>query len=453
MMKLPLFFAIATAAFAAADDSPPTVRLITLDPGHFHAGLVQKTMFPQVSESVHVYAPASDDLNEHLKRIASYNARAESPTHWQEVVYSGPDFFQRMLRDKPGNVVVLSGNNQRKTEYIGAAVDAGLNVLADKPMAIDAANFQRLEQAFAVAQQNKVLLYDIMTERSEITTILQKEFSLLPELFGQLEKGSPENPAVTKESVHYFYKFVSGAPLKRPAWAFDVTQQGEGIVDVTTHLVDLVQWECFPEQILDYHKDIQVLSAKRWPTQIAVSEFNTVTGLTAFPGYLQPNVKDGVLSVFANGEINYRIKGVHAKVSVRWNYKAPEGAGDMHYSLMRGTKCSLVIRQGADEGFKPKLYIEPAAETDMAAFSRTLDAAVAKVHAKYPGITLKSLGGKWQVVVPAKYDIGHEAHFGQVMDRFLQYLAAGKLPVWEVPNMLAKYYTTTTALTLAKQSP
>ena len=66
-----------------------------------------------------------------------------------------------------------------------------------------------------------------------------------------MKPGSSEDPAVTKVSVHHFSKIVSGCPLQRPAWFFDVEQQGEGIVDVTTHLVDLVQWECFPEQILN----------------------------------------------------------------------------------------------------------------------------------------------------------------------------------------------------------
>ena len=48
-----------------------------------------------------------------------------------------------------------------------------------------------------------------------------------------------EEPAVTKESVHHLFKYVSGKPLRRPAWFFDTAQQGEGIVDITTHLVDL----------------------------------------------------------------------------------------------------------------------------------------------------------------------------------------------------------------------
>jgi hypothetical protein len=90
-----------------------------------------------------------------------------------------------------------------------------------------------------------VLLYDIMTERHEITTMLQKEFSRLPAVFGELLEGSEQEPAVVKESVHHFSKQVSGVPIKRPAWFFDGAQQGEGLVDITTHLVDLVQWECF----------------------------------------------------------------------------------------------------------------------------------------------------------------------------------------------------------------
>ena len=63
--------------------------------------------------------------------------------------------------------------------------------------------------------------------------------------------------------------------------------------------------------------------------------------------------------MYCNGEINYTLRGVHAKTSVTWNYKAPEGTGDTHYSIMRGTKANLVIRQGAEEKYQPTLYIEP----------------------------------------------------------------------------------------------
>jgi len=98
-----------------------------------------------------------------------------------------------------------------------------------------------------------------MTERFEITTLLQKELSQIPEVFGSLLAGSPEQPAITKESVHHFYKHVSGKPLIRPPWFFDVEQQGEGIVDITTHLVDMIQWEAFPGIILK-KEDVEIIS-------------------------------------------------------------------------------------------------------------------------------------------------------------------------------------------------
>ena len=75
-----------------------------------------------------------------------------------------------MLAERSGNVVVIAGNNLHKTDYILKSVQAGLNVLADKPMAVTPADFKKLQQAFAVAATNHVLLYDIMTERYEITT-------------------------------------------------------------------------------------------------------------------------------------------------------------------------------------------------------------------------------------------------------------------------------------------
>ena len=91
----------------------------------------------------------------------------------------------------------------------------------------------------------------------------------MPDVFGKLEEGTPDNPSVTKESIHHFYKYVSGNILTRPAWFMDTKQQGEGIVDVTTHLVDLVQWECFPEQTLDYSLSLRLAwEPTLWPSNL-----------------------------------------------------------------------------------------------------------------------------------------------------------------------------------------
>ncbi|WP_448103403.1 putative oxidoreductase C-terminal domain-containing protein [Pedobacter panaciterrae] len=427
------------------------VKLITLDPGHFHAALVQKSMYRGVDSTVHVYAPKGTDVELHLSKIEAYNKRPDNPTTWDEKVYMGDDYLDKMIAEKKGNVVVLAGNNQKKTNYIKRSVEAGLNVLADKPMAIDGASFEVLKGAFKTAADKQLLLYDIMTERYEITTMLQREFSMIPEVFGMLEKGTPDNPAVTKESVHYFYKYVSGSVLVRPAWFMDVAQEGEGIVDVTTHLVDLVQWECFPDQTLDYKTDVQLVSAKRSSTDLTLSQFNTITKSTAFPDYLKKDVvNDSVLKVFSNGEINYKLRGVHAKVSVKWNYKAPEGTGDTHYSIMRGTKANLIIKQGAEQKFKPELYIDPVNPKD-AAFEATLNEQLKNLQGKFPGISLTKTKTGWWVNIPDKYKEGHEAHFARVTEKFLSYLKNKDLPAWEVPNMIAKYYTITAALDLARK--
>ncbi|MDB5240665.1 MAG: hypothetical protein JWP57_1290, partial [Spirosoma sp.] len=300
-----------------------TIHLITLDPGHFHAALVQKSMYEGVDSVVHVYAPDGPDLQLHLEKIQAYNTRPDNPTHWKEEVYRGSDFLAKMLANKQSdatatNVVVMSGNNRLKTDYIEQTVNAGFNVLADKPMVISASNFDKLKDAFATAEKKKVMLYDIMTERYEISTMLQRAFSRQPTVFGTMEKGTPDNPAVTKESVHHFYKNVSGSVLTRPAWFMDVAQQGEGMVDVTTHLVDLVQWACFPDQLLDYQKDVQLTSARRWTTDMTLSQFKAITKQASFPDYLKKDVvKDSILRVYSNGEINYQLRGVNAKVSVK----------------------------------------------------------------------------------------------------------------------------------------
>ena len=422
-------------------------RFMTLDPGHFHAGLVHKTMYPGVDPVLYVYAPEGPELQDHLVRINGYNTRAEAPTSWIPKVYAGEDFLQKMLQEQPGNVMMVAGKNDQKIDYILKALGQGIHVYADKPLVIDTEGYQKLIAAYQIAGKKELLLLDIMTERFEITTLLQRELSQIQEVFGELEDGSPENPSITKESVHHFFKQVSGAPLVRPDWFFDVRKEGTGIVDVTTHLVDLIQWEAFPDQILDT-ADVQLYSSRIWPTSLSLDEFNRVTQKPSFSKELLPYQKEGKLEVMCNGEFKYTLRGKHAKVSVIWNFQAPEGTGDTHYSMMRGTKANLIIRQGKEEGFKPVLYVQLLGSS-----SQELQKALTKtLQNRYPGLGLEQLlNGEFKVLVPNHYHTGHEAHFAEVTKNYLHYLQTGKLPHWEVPNTLTKYYTTTQALKLARK--
>jgi len=446
---------LSCARDATKEASPKSkVRLIVLNPGHYHAALVQKTMYDRVDPAVRVYAPDGPEVREYLERIHSFNTRPEDPTRWQEHVYTGPDYLEAMRDDKAGNVVVISGNNWKKTEYITAAIDAGLNVFSDKPMCIDAAGFAVLERAFAAAGAKGLLLYDIMTERFNRLCMLQKRLVLDKDVFGKLQRGSAAEPAVVKESVHHFFKYISGKPVRRPTWYFDTSQQGEGLVDVTTHLIDLVTWTCFPEQVIDYRDDVTVISGRHWPTTIAKSQYAKVTGAPDFPDFLKGKFNDdAVLPYLCNGEIVYAMKGVHVKLAVTWEFEVPSGAGDTHHSLFRGTRSHMIIRQGAEQNYRPQLYVEPAAGVEVPPLRRALEKTVARLQSEYPGLAIESHGAGWHVVVPPELLVGHEAHFRTVMEKYLQYLSEGKLPDWEIAFMTSKYYITTTALEMAKRGP
>ena len=432
---------------------PNEVKLLTLDPGHFHAALVQMYMYDQVDPTVYVYAPEGDDVKMHIDRIERYNTRAERPTSWNEQVYKGDDFFERMLLERKGNVVVLAGNNGKKTGYVKASVDAGINVLSDKPMAIDGESFELLEQTLEEAEECGVMVYDIMTERSEINNELQRVLVGMPDLFGEMEKGTPEDPAITKESVHHFFKYVSGEPLRRPEWYFDVKQQGDGIVDVTTHLVDLVQCTVKPEQEIDYKNEVKFTSARRWATKIPRDKYRLVTGKENYPSFLKKDVVNDTLHVYSNGEMNYQLAGVNCRVSVIWNFMAEvgtEGTGDTHYSVVKGTKANVEIRQGAEQGYKPMLYVVNKGG-DADDFEKRLQAALHSLDDKYPGLEVcKVAENEWQVIIPSAIAKTHEMRFSSVMKVYLGYLANGEIPAWERSHMKAKYYTTTKAYELAK---
>jgi hypothetical protein len=119
---------------------------------------------------------------------------------------------------------------------------------------------------------------------------------------------------------------------------------------------------------------------------------------------------------------------------------------------MRGTKANIIIRQGREENYRPELYVEPSAQTDRVALAAALQKAVKKLQAVYSGLELREEDGRWHVSIPDRHRTDHENHFGQVMEKFLQFLREGKLPSWETPNTIAKYYTTIQALELARHN-
>jgi predicted dehydrogenase len=431
-------------------DRKEQVGLMTINPGHFHAALVQKNPINELDETVHIYAPEGPDLDLHMSRIEGFNNRSENPTRWQSRIYTGPDYMERLLEERPGNVMVTAGNNRLKTSYIHRTVSNGINVLSDKPMAIDTEGWQLLLEAFNQADQNNVLLYDIMTERREVTSGVLRRLLTERDLFGELAEGTIEEPAIFKESIHHLFKYVAGSPLQRPPWYFDVRQQGEGIVDVTVHLVDLSMWVAFPEQIVRYEEDVTLLDARRWPTTVTRGQFERITGEQEFPEYLADQLDEqGSLDLYSNGEIDYLLNGHHVRVRVQWDYQAPEGGNDSHFTIIRGTRSNLVVRQGKEQNYKATVYVEPANGVTRQDLEPAFASVIQRLQQHYPGAGYTESPNGWELQIPDEFHFGHEAHFGMVAQSFFEYLSMGALPAWEVPNMITKYYITTHAREMA----
>jgi predicted dehydrogenase len=438
------------AGFTGAENE---VRLINLNPGHFHAGLIHMHDYDQVDPAVYVYAPGGDELDAYLNMVNQFNTRSDNPTNWAPEVYTGDDYVSRMVEEKAGNVMVVAGNNARKIEYINRAIDTGINVLSDKPMIIHPDQFSTLVNALETADQQGLVVNDMMTERHEITSILQKELSQVEELFGEMETGSPDDPAIVKESVHFFYKTVAGETLVRPAWFFDVNQQGESIVDVSTHLVDLILWQSFPEEPIDYRNNndgVEMVDARVWDTELTRSQFELITGVEQFPDYLLADVDaDTVLNMIANGEFLFKVRDMYGKVSVEWGFTNPDG-GDTHYSIMRGTLANLIIHQDIDQDFVATLYVEPTEAANQDQFEETLNQALQNLGNRYPGLTAEYTEYGWKINIPDEHVETHEEHFTRVTQRYLDALVNGQLPEWERINLETKYYLTTRAYEMSR---
>src|SRR5271154_1407839 len=107
----------------------PDARLVVVDPGHFHATLVQQEMYPGLSPLVRVHAPLvrvhaplGPDLVDYLSRIVRYNRRTQAATDWRVGGHAGPDFLDRMRDEPPAGIAIFSGRNRGKIERITAAL-------------------------------------------------------------------------------------------------------------------------------------------------------------------------------------------------------------------------------------------------------------------------------------------------------------------------------------------
>ncbi len=419
----------------------PQLGLIVVDPGHFHAALAQKEMYDNVAERVHVYAPIGPDLVDYLSRIARFNNRGENPTTWQLEIHTGADFLGRMAGERPGDAAIVAGRNNEKIGAVERAVEAGLHILADKPMIVRRRDLPRLAEAVDRAAASGLVVLDMMGGRAEITRSLTRQLHNDRDVFGEQIAGSPAEPGVEMTSLHHLMKMVSGVPNQRPQWYFDIKQQGDALADIGTHLVDRVHTTMFPGEALDHQRDIEIGAVKRWPTMMNLGQFRQVTGAMDWPDYLGDAVAGGTLAYQCNVNLGYVVRGVHVGLDMVWEWLEPMDGGDTHTEIWRGTKARIELRHGPDEGWKPQLYVVPRADIVAA-----LEGRIAGLAETHKGLGLEQHGGEWKIVIPDRLRIGHDAHFRELTKGFLAYVEnPASLPAETNANLLAKYYVTTAA--------
>lgn len=434
-MKIKGLSCFLLAASLVSCGQPEEIRLVVIDPGHFHGSLMMENKVEGISDTISVYAPSGSELEAFVSNIGFYNSREKDPTSWVLDIYEGDDYLSALPEAEGTGIVVLAGNNRLKSDYILESVVKGYHVLSDKPMAINAENYGKLRKAYEIAEEEGLVVFDMMTERYDLQNALARELVSDKDIMGGFKD------TLYIDDVHHFLRMPGGRPMIRPKWYFDVRQQGEGIADVSTHFIDLLLWEAYPDKSITSDM-VQVTEAVSWPTLISLDQYRLVTGAEDFPEYLSEDVKDGVLHVYSNGSITFEVDSQPFRVDIRWDYLAEPGGGDKFHEVVPGTKATLEIRQDKSTGFARKMYLKTSAGQ--------MRKAESKLKASYPEINfIEEEPGTYYIEIPDKYRYAGEGHFVKMTKYFLDCVEKGRVPDWERENTITKYDITTTAVEMA----
>jgi len=416
--------------------------LVFLNPGHFHAALTLRERHPLIDDDVHVFAEDGPDVDNFVRLVHSFNDRVVEPTRWTLYVYRGPDYLEKLIAQRPGEIAIVAGMNNEKMPLIHFLHAQGFCVLGDKPWLIESEQIGLLREVIASAP----LAMGIMTERHEIANRVQRALVRQPAVFGDFRIDG-DQPAISMRSVHHLYKMVNTRPLQRPAWYFDPAVQGEGITDVTTHLVDLVQWMTGNGVRFDFGRHVERLSARQWPTAIPRDLFSRITGLEDFPEILHERVADGALQYPCNAALSYRLRGIPVEIETLWGLEEPEGGGDLHHAILRGTRSDLVVDQGPETGFLTMLTINPVEGGK--AFAELLADTVANMQTPFPGLGVEPAGTGFRIRILMALRTTHEQHFAAVLQTFLGYIDEGTWPGNLGSDLDTKYTLLARALDLS----
>jgi len=204
------------AAVAGAQDSTQAVRLgrpvrIALIGLEGHTGEILRPL-PQLPD-VQVVALADED--EKALAAATRNPRLKGAR-----VYTD---YRRLLEREQLDVVAICGPNGGRAERILAAIERGLHVVAEKPLAIEMDELERIERALS-------------KHRVRLSMLLPMRFSP-PYLALKQVVDSGEIGEVAMITAQKSYKLG-----ERPAWYRRRSTYGGTIPWIGIHTVDLMRW-------------------------------------------------------------------------------------------------------------------------------------------------------------------------------------------------------------------
>jgi hypothetical protein len=178
-----------------------------------------------------------------------------------------------------------------------------------------------------------------------------------------------------------------------------------------------------------------------------------LTGNADFPGFLCVVLDGDCLPYFGNNRVHYTIRGVHARLEVRWEFQGADGAKDTERALFRGSRAAIEVRQDRAGALPPEVWVRPNGAAEAGPVAEALRRRVARLQPEFAGLGLEEADGALRLTIPNRLRVGHEEHFELLVRQFLEYVRAPRtLPAWEQPNLLAKYFVTTEGVRMARQS-
>ena len=121
-------------------------------------------------------------------------------------------------------------------------------------------------------------------------------------------------------------------------------------------------------------------------------------------------------------------------------------SGDTHLAVARGSRATVVVDHNSAFGTGPQVFVIPDGPNERSLVLAGLRRHCNRWSLESPGYEVNETGDSIHVCIPDRDRTGHEAHFASVLGEFVNYFHnRDRIPTWERPNLLAKYYLTTRA--------